>query len=280
MSPSLSPHLSGPPSPAPSPVSGYYTNSVKSQPNSAPPSPVKGSNPSASFRTFERPVDPHYYQGQSTTNFNPYGSGFYGQNNSGHQCQRPPQQARSRPQFHYPPTTLPHQVHIPPSRRSIHSFFASDSLRNDFFTKNTYILKGTSAEEALNLSIPPVIGQYHSFYPLDPRPQSAVSKVFGVVTSVFKCTRLLDGLPYALRKLDHTTRINLDFALQTCELWKQIEHSGIIGFRDVFRSPPSLFFVYDYYAGSETLESKYLGSTGPTINEHVLWSIIVQLVSV
>lgn len=47
---------------------------------------------------------------------------------------------------------------------------------------------------------------------------------------------LKDGLPYVLRKVDVSLRINVDFALKVFEKWKAIQCSSIITFREVFRS--------------------------------------------
>jgi len=179
-----------------------------------------------------------------------------------------------------PSSPIGSQAHrVPSGRRSIHSFFVSESLRHDLVHKNTLILKGTTLDEPVVVDLPPMIGQYHSFYPLEPR-RATISKVFGVPTAVFKCHNLRDGLPYTLIRVDTPIR-NIEFAQEISELWKQIQHSGIITLREVFRSSSSYFFAYDYHPGAETLESKYIQSTSTGyIQEDVLWAIIIQLVSV
>jgi serine/threonine protein kinase len=113
-----------------------------------------------------------------------------------------------------------------------------------------------------------------------------------VPTAVYKCQSIHDGLPYVLRKVDVPLRANVDFAMQISEMWKQIQHSGIVTLRDVFRSGgiprksytltvvlASIFFAYDYHPASETLEAKYFNQASGYLQEDVLWSIIVQLCS-
>ncbi len=109
---------------------------------------------------------------------------------------------------------------------------------------------------------------------------------------MFKCQNLRDGLPYVLRRVESSSRTNIDLALQVAESWKQVQHSGVISLREVFRSSrtpwifgcktnliANIFFAYDYYPGSETLEAKYFSPTS-FVSEDALWSIIVQLISV
>lgn len=72
------------------------------------------------------------------------------------------------------------------------------------------------------------------FIILEPR-RATISKVFGVPTAVFKCHNLRDGLPYSLIRVDTPIR-NIEFAQEISELWKQIQHSGIVTLREVFRS--------------------------------------------
>eukprot|EP01127_Copromyxa_protea_P014559 TRINITY_DN4087_c0_g1_i1.p1 TRINITY_DN4087_c0_g1~~TRINITY_DN4087_c0_g1_i1.p1 ORF type:complete len:626 (-),score=62.50 TRINITY_DN4087_c0_g1_i1:129-2006(-) len=183
-------------------------------------------------------------------------------------------------QYRYPPSTLPHQVLVQPGRRSVQSFFMSDNLRHEIQHKNSLLLRGTSQDEPVVVNLPPLLAQYHSFYPLEgPRQIGATSKAFRVPTATYKCQSIHDGLPYALRKVDIPMRANMDFAMQIAEMWKQIQHSGIIALRDVFRSGSSLFFAYDYHPASETLESRFINQSSGYIQEDILWSIIVQLCS-
>lgn len=87
------------------------------------------------------------------------------------------------------------------------------------------------------VQLPPLLAQYHSFYPLESQRQiGAVSKAFGVPTAVYKCQSIHDGLPYVLRKVDVNLRTNFDTALKTAEPWKNTQHSGMVTLRDVFRS--------------------------------------------
>src|SRR5690348_5956668 len=98
-----------------------------------------------------------------------------------------------------------------------------------------------------------MVGNYHSFYSLEKTNgyHGGMSKVFGVHTSVYKSMHfnytmsggsvsiiltlsghsLKDGLPYLLRKVDVTLRVNVEFAMKVFERWKNIQCASIISFR-------------------------------------------------
>lgn len=224
------------------------------------------------------------YTKQSNLSFAANAPVFYPNQNSN--LRQPENRIPQKPVFHHPPTTLPHQVYIQPGRVPIHSFFVSETLRRDLHERNSLILKGTSLDDLSNVNLPAMVGSYHSFYSLELNNgvHGGVSKTFGVQTTVYKCHSLKDGLPYVLRKVDISVRINAEFALKVFEKWKAIQCTGIVSFREVFRSNPSLFFAYDYHPASETLESKYFNTGNTTaegiIPEETIWSFVVQIVSV
>eukprot|EP01125_Pyxidicula_operculata_P020897 TRINITY_DN785_c0_g1_i2.p1 TRINITY_DN785_c0_g1~~TRINITY_DN785_c0_g1_i2.p1 ORF type:complete len:486 (+),score=70.32 TRINITY_DN785_c0_g1_i2:626-2083(+) len=195
--------------------------------------------------------------------------------------------ANHLPNFNYPSTNLPHHSNVHAGRRSIHSFFMPENLRQDLYNKTCLILKGTNPEEGLSKNLPIRVGQYHSFYPLE-ETTGTVSHVFGVPTTVYKCTNARDGLPYVLRRVTAPVRTS-EYAQQLVDVWKQIQHPCIITLREAFWSSmfdsnpniSSLFFVYDYHPAAETLEEKFLSTAHSSYYpEDVIWSFVVQLCSV
>ena len=82
--------------------------------------------------------------------------------------------------------------------------------------------------------------------------------------------------------------------IKTCSRFSRVVQSvslfiaGVVGLKDVFVSPAfnninSLFFVYEYHPGAETLETKFPAGeksrSGAYVAEESLWSFLIQLVA-
>eukprot|EP01113_Clastostelium_recurvatum_P042577 TRINITY_DN6906_c0_g1_i8.p1 TRINITY_DN6906_c0_g1~~TRINITY_DN6906_c0_g1_i8.p1 ORF type:complete len:739 (-),score=149.18 TRINITY_DN6906_c0_g1_i8:143-2359(-) len=178
----------------------------------------------------------------------------------------------------------------PPSRkpgfRSAQSLFMSETLRQELFDKRVASLSSLDPDDPRANEIPPVLHRYHTLMPLDEDPpRERPFKVFGYPTWVYRATSSTDGQQYCVRRLGGF-RLQNEFALGATESWRAVAHPSIVPLREIFLSKEfgdgnSLYFVYDYFPLSETLESKYLGS-GPGavgyVPEPVLWSVVCQLV--
>jgi PAB-dependent poly(A)-specific ribonuclease subunit 3 len=81
-----------------------------------------------------------------------------------------------------------------------------------------------------------MVHRYHSLYPLEDITKDRMSRVFGVLTFCYKAVNINDGKSYVLRKVDNL-RMNADYAMQATEVWKAIQHPGVIGLKEIFVSP-------------------------------------------
>ncbi|KAF9578323.1 PAB-dependent poly(A)-specific ribonuclease subunit 3 [Lunasporangiospora selenospora] len=196
-------------------------------------------------------------------------------------------------QYHLYSTPLPHVSHLLPHQKTIHSFFISDSLREELHRKNEMVLQNVNAQE---YGLPEDLHEYHSLYPLDFSQQKS-TEVFGYQSSVYKSMCSVDGRTYALRRIEGF-RLSNEMAMQTIESWRRIRHANIVSIREAFTSKAfgdhSLIFVYDYHPCAKTLYDVHFGpqaqlasqvvvgsakGTDPIIPERTLWSYLVQIVS-
>jgi len=150
--------------------------------------------------------------------------------------------------------------------------------------------------------LPERVGIYHTLYPLEDIPgvTSAAGAAeayssLGLRTSVLKGISNRDGVAYALRRVDgaqvppHTDVVRA--AHLAVETWAPLAaHPCLVGLRHAFvsadmESTSSLFFVYDFHAGSTTLAAAHLSPTASAngvtamnpVPEQRLWSWLVQL---
>ncbi|EGC30020.1 hypothetical protein DICPUDRAFT_42055 [Dictyostelium purpureum] len=172
-------------------------------------------------------------------------------------------------------------------RRNMGSFFMSESLKQDIVHQKQLLYMTLDPNDPRIKNIPPMLNKYHSLYPLDQDgAKENQGKMFGYVTSVYKAICTQDGLPYAIRRIEGF-RLSSEYALQAAESWRNLQHPNIVSLKEIFVSKEfgdnTLFFTYDYFPGSETIESKFLSQPNQTsfqpISESVLWSFITQLVS-
>jgi len=171
-----------------------------------------------------------------------------------------------------------------PPKQNMQSFFMSESIRQDILKKTSQLLATVDSDDERYKDLPRSVGQYHSLYPLDNPSRDTNTKVFGYITTVYKCVSSVDGQTYAMRKIDGF-RLTNKFAITAAEVWKHVQHPNIVSLRSIFASKEFgntnlLYFIYDYHPVAETLEMKYFYQmNGSFIPEEVLWSYICQLVS-
>ncbi|KAK5582747.1 hypothetical protein RB653_004333 [Dictyostelium firmibasis] len=201
------------------------------------------------------------------------------------QLQIAQQQAQQQVQSYTPyPSYSQPVIRNKPGRRNIGSFFMSESLKQDILNQKSLLYLTLDPNDPRIKNIPPMLNKYHSLYPLDhDASRENQGKMFGYITSVYKAISTLDGLPYAIRRVEGF-RLSSEYALQAAETWRNIQHPNIVSLKEIFVSKEfgdnsSLFFTYEFFPGSETLESKYLSQSGSPLSESVLWSFICQITS-
>lgn len=155
------------------------------------------------------------------------------------------------------------------------------------------------------------MGTYIDLYPLD-GAITTPSPCFNLITTIYKAINIKTGKTVCLRRVHSfpLSKAILDKGLLTkIKDWKQINHSNIVKFYEVFITKEfgdsSLVFVYDFHPASKTLLAQYyfnsnssfsskVGS-GSTVNrpysqqqqaqrqkllpEQHIWSYIIQLLS-
>ncbi|KAK9701551.1 PAB-dependent poly(A)-specific ribonuclease subunit 3 [Basidiobolus ranarum] len=192
---------------------------------------------------------------------------------------------RSQLQYHLYTTPLPQVSSLPSSRKTIHSFFISDELRERLQKRNEAIHHSNPHD----LTTPSEVHVYHSLYPLDDSSHTESKRMFGYPTSVYKATSSIDGQPYVLRRIEDF-RLTNEAAMSTIENWRKISHPNIVSVREAFTTRAfgdySLVLVYDYHPCSSTLAEKYLNhptsrgqQSSKNIVEMELWSFIIQIAS-
>ena len=139
------------------------------------------------------------------------------------------------------------------------------------------------------LSLPDQVGIYHSVVPID-TTFDTLSKVWGKPTAVYKVNSNVDGLIYALRRIDLTSadQVSSELAFHTVKKWRRLTNPNVVQLKDVFTSvafgspTPSLCLVYDYYPLCNTLQEQHvtrkLGVRLEPVSEPLLWTYLVQLV--
>ncbi|KAF9553580.1 hypothetical protein CPC08DRAFT_223925 [Agrocybe pediades] len=163
--------------------------------------------------------------------------------------------------------------------------------------------RGEAARNVTNaLPVPEELQGYHTLVPLEPMLPPSERKKFGNWHStVYKATRVSDGIPHVLRRIENF-RLTSPAAFQPIETWSQIQHPGIIPVREAFTTKSfndnSLVVSYAYYPNSKTLfEAHMKPKPAPTyqqttfygrqqqqqqqtqqgVPERILWSYIVQI---
>lgn len=90
-----------------------------------------------------------------------------------------------------------------PGRRTLQSFFMSETLRQELVRRNALILARVEEWDPRHKEIPQSVGRYHSLLPMEDnflRPQA--SKVFLFPTVLHKAISSIDGVAYTLRKIE------------------------------------------------------------------------------
>ncbi|KAI4519155.1 hypothetical protein K525DRAFT_287524 [Schizophyllum commune Loenen D] len=142
---------------------------------------------------------------------------------------------------------------------------------------------------------------YHTLVPLDSPSTPNERRRFGNwFSSVYRAINSIDGLPYALRRVENFRLIN-QTAFQPIDVWSNIHHPGIVHVHEAFTTRAfndnSLVVAYTYHPNAQTLydmhfknrnqQQQQYGSTSrfqpaqvqTLIPERTIWSYIVQIAS-
>lgn len=171
-----------------------------------------------------------------------------------------------------------------PYETNVNAMFIPNELRETITKRNEAALQTLS-----HLSLPDHVGNYHSLVPID-TSFDLVSKVYGRAAPVYKVNSNVDGLAYALRRIElgSLSQIASELAFSTVKKWKRLSNPNVVRIKEAFTSvafdaqEPSLCLVYDYYPLSNTLKeqhiSRKLGIKLEPVTEALLWAYLVQIV--
>eukprot|EP00455_Lapot_gusevi_P003887 TRINITY_DN1158_c0_g1_i12.p1 TRINITY_DN1158_c0_g1~~TRINITY_DN1158_c0_g1_i12.p1 ORF type:complete len:691 (+),score=79.02 TRINITY_DN1158_c0_g1_i12:556-2628(+) len=178
-----------------------------------------------------------------------------------------------------------HSHHLP-LRRPMTSLFMSDNLKQELLEKNRLLLARLPVDDPLAQELPDSVhgDRFHALYPIEAAPCSSRDSFFGYPHAVYKVTSTQDGISYSLRRLEGC-RIAGEFVQAAIQPWMHFQnHPNIIALREVFssndfRDNGSLCFLYDYYPGAMTLQTRYFQQGHSLLPEDTLWSYLTQLTS-
>jgi len=184
------------------------------------------------------------------------------------------------------------------------SYFISQQMRMEL--QKQRVLQLTEPKDQ---GLPRHIDNYHSVCPLEDLKTTGQSQMLlGHPSSCYKVTNSKDGLQYCVRRI-HGFRVLNPKAVSAVEQWKQIQNTNIVQLMEAFTTKAfgdtSLVFIYNYYAGAETLMARHFKGIGPrsppgdiaanymqwghnnmsqankvkqkVIPERLIWSYIIQL---
>lgn len=180
-----------------------------------------------------------------------------------------------------PPPRL--SMSLSPHETNVNAMFIPNDLRETITRRNEAALRTLG-----HSSLPDHVGDYHLLVPID-NTFSPASKVYGLPTAVYKVNSNVNGLTYAMRKVDLAAQPILnEQAFLTVKKWKRLNNPNVVRVKDAFTSvafdiqQPVLCVVYDYYPLSSTLEehviTRKLGVKLEQVSEQLLWNYLIQLV--
>ncbi|KAL1739251.1 hypothetical protein HDZ31DRAFT_69133 [Schizophyllum fasciatum] len=186
----------------------------------------------------------------------------------------------------------------PPKGPPNHFIPSSPELR-ERLTQQSETVRGIAPA---GLNIPEEMSGYHTLVPLDSPSTPNERRRFGNwYSSVYRAINSVDGLPYALRRVENFRLINQS-AFQPIDVWSNIHHPGIVHVQEAFTTRAfndnSLIVAYTYHPNAQTLYdahfknrnqqqqqqygsgSRFASSQGQNlISERTIWSYIVQIAS-
>lgn len=166
------------------------------------------------------------------------------------------------------------------------ALFIPNDLRETITKKNEATLQSLG-----QLNLPEHVGVYHSLVPIN-STFDQLSSVYQLPSSLYKVTSNIDGLPYALRRIDHSAKLRIasEQPFSTVKRWRALKHPNVVRLHDAFTSvslgcggEPTLCLVYDFYPLANTLQEEHVvrkpGSKLKPVHEDLIWTYLVQLTS-
>jgi len=150
------------------------------------------------------------------------------------------------------------------TRSSIPTYLQENELRMDILKRQQICHAQIDPESGSHL--PTSVDNFTQLCPLEPPPPSPLhkSQTFGYVTSVYKATNTKNGQYVALRRI-HGFRLVNTKCMVLVDQWKKLQHGNLVALRQVFTTKSfndhSMVFVYDFYAGAETLFSRHFSGS-------------------
>lgn len=166
---------------------------------------------------------------------------------------------------------------------NVNDMFIPNNLREELMKKNEATLQTLPL-----LTLPDHVGEYHSLVPMDVT-FTQPSKIYDLPSYVYKATSNVNGLPYAIRRIDFNSKAQFsqEIDLRPFVKWKKIKNPNVARVLDAFTTvafgtyEPVLSVVYDYFPLANTLQEQHitrkLGSKLEPITEDILWSYFTQI---
>ncbi|XP_069129497.1 PAN2-PAN3 deadenylation complex subunit pan3-like isoform X1 [Argopecten irradians] len=182
----------------------------------------------------------------------------------------PQHEGAALPNFSVFPSLPPHIAHMT-VKKNMPQFFMPDELRVEIL--NRHALTMAQIDTSANPDIPVEVDTYHNLFPLEPPPSNPMQKSnrFSYPTTCYKAVNTKDGLTYCLRRV-HGFRLSNTKCMSIIDMWKKMYHPNIVQLREVFTTKAfgdnSIVFVYDYYAGAETLMAHHFHNSGAMNSYH------------
>lgn len=194
------------------------------------------------------------------------------------------------------------------------TMFIDERTRRRLLTVRAIELTRLDVEDPRIATLPASVDKqrYHSLTPIDPDlPPTAMRNTAAIVAemtinrttrpkvSLYKCESLIDGRPYLIRRYQSIERSTSEDEDRAIEPWIAFQHhesidqpgdysghANLIALRRSFRtnefgSGESTCLVYDYYGGSQSLQSIYFSSSpsAVTIDEPTLLSYACSILT-
>ena len=186
--------------------------------------------------------------------------------------------------YHLYAAVGPRRENMLPYQRASADFFIPDSVREDLQRRADAALQTFA-----NSTLPHSVEYFHSLVALDTNNQTG-SSTFGYPTWVYKARSSRDGELYVLRRIEGF-RLTSEAAIRSAHAWRQIGNASMVHVHDAFTgrwfNDSSLVIVTDYHPTALTLAEKHFPNVakstsrpgGHIVQEHELWSYLVQLAS-
>ncbi|KAL0477252.1 PAB-dependent poly(A)-specific ribonuclease subunit 3 [Acrasis kona] len=189
----------------------------------------------------------------------------------------------------YYPSQIPYesmyQSQYIAQNRTANDLFVNDTLRSTLMSKNDFLMSTLNSlqQQQIKRTLPKVIQEYHTLYPLDSLLKVGVSRGLNVTSESYKAVGS-KGEGVVLRRILNSPNVTLDAErIKSIRSWGSIAHPNVVVLRDVITTnafgggQQDAVFIYELFYGCETLES--LLKKYSILPEDLIWSYVVQIVS-